>query len=103
MKQDTHMAVCAVLARHFGVDPSEIELRQELRRDWGLSGHELMQLMASLERRMGVQIRRADLALVTTVAQLIRLLEALQARSAFEQSQHGVEPWLNERYLRAPR
>ena len=92
MKHDTHQAVCAVLARHFGVDPSEIELRQELRRDWALSDAELTQLTAHLARVAGVPIKTADMALVTTVAQLIRLLEARKARSAFEQRQLAFEP-----------
>jgi acyl carrier protein len=84
MHDSAYTQVCNTLAHYLEIAPSQIKPEHELRGYWGLDSVELSTIAASLEEQEEIEIRTEDLALVTTVAQLVRLVRALRARSAYE-------------------
>jgi acyl carrier protein len=73
--QDTENVV-QTLARHLGVQASEIALTHDLYRDWGLTPLSLVVVLLDLERSVAIELPPEELVSVRTVADLIARFRA---------------------------
>ncbi|MES1177309.1 MAG: phosphopantetheine-binding protein [Myxococcales bacterium] len=88
-------SVVQTLARHLGVQASEIALTHDLYRDWGLTPLSLVVVLLDLERSVAIELPPEELVSVRTVADLATRFRAWVRASI------GAEPVTVRRTRRA--
>jgi acyl carrier protein len=79
--------VLQTLARHLGVQASEVSLTDDLYRDWGFTPLSLVVVLLELERSVALELPPEELTAVRTVADLVNRFRAWVHASAVA---HGV-------------
>lgn len=89
MESSTYLSVCQFIreAATVQLTPEELTPERELLTDLGIDSLRLLELAAVIEKQLGVVISETDLIFVTTIAELVELVNTAQPGKALSLSE----------------